>query len=222
MNEKLKSVLDEVHFAPKPKKKDALELLKRAIQGEDLSPREWAQVMRYFTPAPPRTPRSLRDWLAVAVAGPKDLRHPYRVIHRLSGGALAATDGYRLHIASPDHPDATGLPPGDALSPVSWQAVPAQAVYGLPEQFEERVRRRIEAAEAPVDLPPVEDWPETSDPVARFIPGAKVAVEVAYVQAARPVQYLGTVDSADGAGIPGSALFATPWGHAIVMPYRVD
>jgi len=178
MNEKLKAVLDEVHFAPKPKKKDALELLKRAIQGEDLSPREWAQVMRYFTPAPPRTLRSLRDWLAAAV-DPKSPRQDCHVVHRLPGGMLVATDGFRLHVASADHPD-------------------------------------------PVGLPPVEEWPKTSDPVARFIPGTNIAVKMAHARAARPVQYLGTVGSTADAGIPGSALFATPWGHAIVMPYRVD
>jgi len=41
----LKAVLDEVHFAPKPRKKEAMRLLKRAIQGEELRPQEWAQVI---------------------------------------------------------------------------------------------------------------------------------------------------------------------------------
>jgi len=213
----LKSVLDEVHFAPKPKKKDALELLKRAIQGEDLSPREWAQLMRYFTPTPPKTPRTLCNWLTVAV-NPKDPRQFCHVIHRLLGGALATTDGHRLHVASPNHPDAADFAPGDVLSPVSWQALPNPAEYKLPERFEERIIQRIEAADPPVDLPPVKDWPETSDPVARFIPGTNIAVKVAYVQAARPVQYLGMAD----AGFPGSALFATRWGHAIISPYHLN
>jgi len=221
MNDKLKAVLDEVHFAPKPKKKDALELLKRAIQGEEMPPQEWAQLMRYFTPTPPKTPRTLRDWLAAAV-GPKSPRQDCHVVHRLPGGMLVATDGFRLHVASADHPDAASLPPGDVLSPVSWQAIPANAVNKLPERFEERILRRIEIADPPVDLPPVKDWPKTSDPVARFIPGTDVAVRVAHAQAACPVWYLGTASSTEDAGIPGSALFATPWGHAIIMPYRIS
>ncbi len=214
MEAKLKAVLDRVHFTPKPRKIEALNLLRRAIQGEDLHVYDWAQLMRYFTPAPPKTPKTLRDWLASAT-NPEDLRQFCHVIHRLPGGALMATDGHRLHLATADHLDTADIPLGDIISPMSWRAIHDRPEYEPPLQLEELVMQRLAAAEPPVDLPPVKDWPETADPNARLIPGTDVAMRVAYAQAARPVQYLGV---GDGVGFPGSALFSTPWGHAIIMP----
>jgi len=214
-------VLDAVHFAPKPRKKEALGLLERAIGGEELHPQDWAQLMRYFTPAPPKTPKTLRDWLATAT-DPKEPRQMCHVVHRLPGGALAATDGHRIHITAADHPDAADIPPGDVISPVSWRALTDHPEYALPPMTDNRIMQRLAAAEAPVDTPPVKDWPETTDPKARFIPGTDVALQVAYVQAACPVRYLGAVDPTGGAGFPGSVLFETPWGHAIIMTYRIN
>ena len=84
----------------RPTKKQAFEIVQQLGELADNPDmiQKLGELYQYFIPPIPAKPKTPEQWVAKAIAGPKDVRSNLGFI-RVKNGVMVATDGLRLHTA---------------------------------------------------------------------------------------------------------------------------
>lgn len=96
--DKLSTIATIAHGSRKPNKAHAFRVVRNLIaSGNAPNDEQLAILYGYFQPAVPKKPKTVFDWVALAL-GKNDVRRQINMLH-VKNGVLYATDGHRIHYA---------------------------------------------------------------------------------------------------------------------------